>query len=66
MRVRLAGRARAGITIKLFEWAGNSIKTFGKKKIENRARARECPRFYFPTLERYDILFCPVFQVVIF
>jgi hypothetical protein len=42
------------------------LKPLAKKKIENRARARECPRFYFPTLERYDILFCPVFQVVIF
>jgi hypothetical protein len=29
-------------------------------------RARECPRFYHPFLERYDILCCPVFQVVVF
>jgi hypothetical protein len=39
-----------------------------EQKIEESDSARECPTFYpsFPTLERYDIFCCPVFQVVIF
>ena len=61
-----AHTSRAGITIKLFLWAGISIKTFGTKKIEELNSARECPRFCLPSLERYDILCCPVFQVVVF
>jgi hypothetical protein len=61
-----ARTSRAGITIKLFAWAGISIKTFGTKKIEELNCAREYPRLYFPTMERYDILCCPVFQVVLF
>ena len=53
-------------TIKLFVWAGISIKTFGTKKIEELDCARESPRFYLPSLEMYVILCCPVFQVVVF
>jgi hypothetical protein len=53
-------------TIKLYVWAGISIKTFGTKKFEELNCARECPRFYLLTLERYDILCCQVFQLVIF
>ena len=53
-------------TIKLFVWAGISIKTFGTKKIEELDRARESPRFYLPSLEMYVISCCPVFQVVVF
>jgi hypothetical protein len=56
----------AGITIKLFMQAGKSIKTFDKPKIEELNCARECPRFYLQSLERYDVLCCPVFQVFIF
>ena len=54
-------------TIKLFVWAGISIKTFKHtEKIEELDRARESPRFYLPSLEMYVILCCPVFQVVVF
>jgi hypothetical protein len=42
----LSCTSRAGITIKLFLWAGISIKTFHSSKIEESNRARECPRFY--------------------
>ncbi len=44
----------------------SQFKHLAQKKIEEANSARESPRFYFPTLERYDILCCPVFQVVIF
>ncbi len=57
--------AQAG-PVSQFVWASIAIKTFGTKKIEELKSARECPRFYLPTLEMYDFLSCPVFQVVIF
>ncbi len=42
-------------------WAG--IKTFGTIFFEKLNCARECPRFYLPYLESYDILCCQVFSV---
>ncbi len=36
---------------KLFVWAGISIETFGKKQPEELNSARECPWFFFPTLD---------------
>ncbi len=53
--------------ISVFAEPGRSgIKTFHSSKIEESNRARECPRFYLPTLEMYDVECCPVFQVVVF
>ena len=50
--------SRAGITIKLFVWAGISIlKPLAQFCFEELNRARECPRLYLPS---------PVFQVVAF
>ncbi len=46
--------SRAGISIKLFVWAGITIKTFGAKKL--KSLIVKCPRFYLPTLERYDMV----------
>ena len=34
---------------------GNKIMIKHDKKIEELNSARECPRFYLPTLERYGI-----------
>ncbi len=42
------------------------LKPLAQKKIEALNSARESPRFCLPSLERYDILCCPVFQVVVF
>jgi hypothetical protein len=53
------------MSIQLCVLASISIKTVGTKKIEELKCARECPRFYLPTLERHDISCCPVFQVVV-
>ncbi len=47
-------------------WACISIKRFGTHKIEelnNLNCAWECPRFFHPNLQKYDILCCPVFLV---
>ncbi len=44
--------------IKLFVWAGISIKTFFFEELNH---ARESPRFYLLSLERCVILCCPVF-----
>ncbi len=69
MLVRLlasAYKSRGSITIKLFVWAGISIKSNGTICFWRVDCARECPRFYLLTLERYDILCSPGFQVVIF
>jgi hypothetical protein len=52
---RLQNNAHRICLIKLFLWAGISIKTFHSSKIEESNCARECPRFYLQTLERYDI-----------
>jgi hypothetical protein len=52
-------------TIKLFVWAGNQNlwhNCFWRVELCKR----KSPRFYLPTLERYDILCCSVFQVVLF
>jgi hypothetical protein len=61
---QVPGLGPAETTIKLFVWAGISIKTIGKK---NR-RVGSCKmksKVCLPSLERYTILYCPVFQVVI-
>ena len=61
---QVPGLGPAETTIKLFVWAGISIKTIGKK---NR-RVGSCKmksKVCLPSLERYTILYCPVIQVVI-
>ncbi len=50
-------------TMKLFVWAC-ILKPLAQNKIEELNHARVYPNFYCQYLEKYDILCCPVFQVV--
>jgi hypothetical protein len=44
----------------------SQLKHLAQKTVVEVNCARECPRFYLSTLERYHILCCPVFQIVEF
>jgi hypothetical protein len=52
--------SRPGITINCVCGQASRLKLLAQKKL--KSQIVHCPRFYLPTLERYDILCCPMFS----